>query len=51
LLAAYLGDTYGWYREADSTGLIMCAVGAGLLLAIFRFLSGTSAQTGRGENL
>jgi uncharacterized membrane protein YeaQ/YmgE (transglycosylase-associated protein family) len=51
LLAAYLGDRYGWYGETDSTGLIMCAVGAALLLAIFRFLSGTSAETGRGQNL
>jgi len=51
LLAAYLGERYGWYREGESTGLIMCAVGAAVLLAIFRFLSGTTAETGRGQNL
>jgi uncharacterized membrane protein YeaQ/YmgE (transglycosylase-associated protein family) len=48
--AAYLGERYGWYREGDSTGLIMCGVGAVVLLVLFRFLSGTSANAGRGEN-
>ena len=50
LLAAFLGEQTRWYRQDDSTGLIMCGVGAVVVLAIFRFLSGTSGDAGRREN-
>jgi uncharacterized membrane protein YeaQ/YmgE (transglycosylase-associated protein family) len=49
-LAAYLGDRFGWYREGEPDGIIMCVVGATVLLAIFRFLSGTTARSGGREN-
>jgi uncharacterized membrane protein YeaQ/YmgE (transglycosylase-associated protein family) len=49
-LAAYLGDRFGWYRQGETDGIIMCAVGAVVLLAIFRFLSGTTADSGGREN-
>jgi uncharacterized membrane protein YeaQ/YmgE (transglycosylase-associated protein family) len=49
-LAAYLGDRFGWYRQGEADGIIMCAVGAIVTLAIFRFLSGTTAGSGGREN-
>ena len=49
-LAAYLGETYGWYREGETDGIIMCGVGATVFLAVFRFLSGTTAGSGGREN-
>ena len=49
-LAAYLGDRFGWYRQGEADGIIMCAVGATVALAIFRFLSGTTAGAGGREN-
>jgi uncharacterized membrane protein YeaQ/YmgE (transglycosylase-associated protein family) len=49
-LAAYLGDRFGWYREGEADGIIMCGVGAAVLLAIFRFLSGTTAESGGRDN-
>src|SRR6202008_5166894 len=38
-LAAYIGETFGWYRNDEIDGIIMCGVGAIVALAIFRFLS------------
>ena len=49
-LAAYLGEHYGWYREGEIEGILMCGVGAIVSLAIFRFLSGTTAKAGAHEN-
>jgi uncharacterized membrane protein YeaQ/YmgE (transglycosylase-associated protein family) len=49
-LAAYLGDRFGWYRQGEADGIIMGAVGAIVALAIFRFLSGTTAGSGGREN-
>ena len=49
-LAAYLGERFGWYRQGEAEGIIMCAVGAIVALAIFRFLSGTTAGSGGREN-
>ena len=49
-LAAYLGDRFGWYREGEPEGILMCGVGAAVLLAIFRFLSGTTGESGGREN-
>lgn len=49
-LAAFLGETYGWYREGSTNGIMMCAVGAAVALALFRFLSGTTAKGGAHQN-
>ena len=49
-LAAYLGEEFHWYREGETEGIIMCGVGAAILLAIFRFLSGASERSGGREN-
>lgn len=49
-LAAYLGDTYGWYRQGDFEGIVGCTVGAIVFLAVFRFLSGTTAEAGGRQN-
>jgi uncharacterized membrane protein YeaQ/YmgE (transglycosylase-associated protein family) len=49
-LAAYLGDRFGWYRQGEVDEIIMCGVGAAVVLALFRFLSGTTAGSGGREN-
>ncbi len=49
-LAAFLGDRYRWYREGDINGIAACVAGAVVFLAIFRFLSGTTAKTGGHQN-
>jgi len=50
LLAAYLGDRYGWYSQGDFVRIVAYAAGAIVFLAIFRFLTGTTAQAGGREN-
>jgi uncharacterized membrane protein YeaQ/YmgE (transglycosylase-associated protein family) len=50
VLAAYLGERYGWYREGEVDGIMACAAGAIVALALFRFLSGTTAKAGAGQN-
>jgi len=49
-LAAYVGERFGWYRQDEIDGIIMCGVGAIVVLAIFRFLSGTAAGSAGREN-
>ena len=49
-LAAYVGETFGWYRQDEIDGIIMCGVGAIVVLTIFRFLSGTTAGSAGREN-
>jgi uncharacterized membrane protein YeaQ/YmgE (transglycosylase-associated protein family) len=49
-VAAYLGERMGWYREGDAMEFAMSAAGAFVLLAIFRFLTGTAAKSSRREN-
>lgn len=49
-LAAFLGNHFGWYREGDVNGIAACVVGAIVLLAIFRFISGTTAKAGADKN-
>ncbi|MDQ6656367.1 MAG: GlsB/YeaQ/YmgE family stress response membrane protein [Verrucomicrobiota bacterium] len=40
LLAGFLGRAIGWYREGDSAGFIASVVGAIILLAIYRMVTG-----------
>jgi len=49
-LAAYLGDRYGWYHQGEFEGIVGCAAGAIVFLMLFRFLSGTTAESGSHEN-
>ena len=43
-VATYLGQMIGWYRQGDAAGFLMSVAGAVLLLVIYRFLRGKSAQ-------
>ena len=38
VVATYLGQMLGWYREGQSAGFIMSVVGAILLLVVYRVL-------------
>lgn len=39
-LATWIGQLVGWYREGASAGFIMSVVGAIVILAIYRLLTG-----------
>jgi uncharacterized membrane protein YeaQ/YmgE (transglycosylase-associated protein family) len=39
-LATWIGQLVGWYREGASAGFIMSIVGAIVILAIYRLLTG-----------
>jgi uncharacterized membrane protein YeaQ/YmgE (transglycosylase-associated protein family) len=49
-LAAYAGASIGWYQAGDPSEFVMSAAGAITLLAIFRFLAGTSKESSRRDN-
>ena len=49
-VAAFLGDHYGWYREGQANGIAACVAGAVVFLAIFRFITGTTAKAGAHQN-
>jgi uncharacterized membrane protein YeaQ/YmgE (transglycosylase-associated protein family) len=38
LLATFLGQALGWYRQGEAAGFIASVVGAILLLAVYRML-------------
>ncbi len=40
LLAGFLGRAIGWYREGEPAGFIASVIGAILLLAIYRMVTG-----------
>ena len=40
LLGGYLGRAIGWYREGDPVGFVMAVIGAIVLLALYRALTG-----------
>ena len=42
LVATYLGQALGWYRDGSSAGFIMSVVGAMLLLLVYRLFKGRS---------
>ncbi len=40
LLATWLGEAVGWYRDGESAGFIGSIVGAVIILAIYRMIAG-----------
>ena len=38
LVATYLGQALGWYREGQTAGFILSVIGAILLLALYRMI-------------
>ena len=45
ILATYLGQALGWYRDGASAGFIMSVIGAMILLLIYRLIKGRMART------
>ena len=43
LVATWLGQAIGWYREGEAAGFIGAVVGAIILLLIYRFVRGRTA--------
>jgi uncharacterized membrane protein YeaQ/YmgE (transglycosylase-associated protein family) len=44
IVATYLGQVIGWYREGQTAGFIMSVVGAILLLVVYRLVRGMMAK-------
>lgn len=44
IVATYLGQVIGWYKQGQSAGFVMSVLGAVLLLAIYRWISGKKAS-------
>jgi uncharacterized membrane protein YeaQ/YmgE (transglycosylase-associated protein family) len=44
IIATYLGQLIGWYREGQSAGFIMSVVGAILLLIVYRLIRRSFAK-------
>jgi uncharacterized membrane protein YeaQ/YmgE (transglycosylase-associated protein family) len=44
IVATYLGQLMGWYREGQTAGFIMSVVGAIVLLVIYRLVRGMMAK-------
>ncbi len=40
VVATFLGQAIGWYRQGDSAGFIGAVVGAVIILAIYRLVAG-----------
>jgi uncharacterized membrane protein YeaQ/YmgE (transglycosylase-associated protein family) len=45
LLAGWLGQLIGWYKEGQSAGFIASLIGALILLGIYRMFKGRRATT------
>lgn len=43
VVATFLGQSLGWYREGQSAGFIVSVIGAILLLVVYRMIRGKSA--------
>ena len=43
VVAGFLGRSLGWYREGEAAGFIASIVGAILLLAVYRMITGRGA--------
>jgi len=46
IVAGFLGRSLGWYGEGAPAGFIASVVGAILLLAVYRALSGSRSRVG-----
>ena len=44
IVATYLGQVMGWYREGQTAGFIMSVVGAIVLLVVYRLVRGMMAK-------
>ena len=47
LVGGFLGRAMGWYREGDAVGFFMAVIGSIIVLAMYRFTMGRSAQVTR----
>ncbi len=45
LLAGFIGQSIGWYKQGDSAGFIAAIVGALILLVIYRLVAGRGNRT------
>lgn len=45
LVATYLGQTLGWYREGEAAGFVGAVVGAIVILAIYRLVARRGARS------
>ena len=45
LIARYLGEVVGWYRQGDPAGFIASVGGALILLALYRLIFGRRATS------
>jgi len=45
IVATYLGQLIGWYREGQAAGFIMSIVGAVVLLILYRLIRRMLAKT------
>jgi uncharacterized membrane protein YeaQ/YmgE (transglycosylase-associated protein family) len=45
LLAGWLGQVIGWYKEGQGAGFIASLIGALILLGIYRMFKGRTATT------
>jgi len=45
VIATWLGRVLGWYSEGQAAGFIMSVIGAILLLAIYRMITGKRSST------
>jgi uncharacterized membrane protein YeaQ/YmgE (transglycosylase-associated protein family) len=43
LVATWLGQAIGWYREGEAAGFIGAVVGAIIILLVYRFVRGRTA--------
>jgi uncharacterized membrane protein YeaQ/YmgE (transglycosylase-associated protein family) len=45
IVATYLGQLTGWYRQGQSAGFIMSVVGAIVLLTVYRMIRGAMTKS------
>jgi uncharacterized membrane protein YeaQ/YmgE (transglycosylase-associated protein family) len=45
IVATYLGQLTGWYRQGESAGFIMSVVGAIVLLTVYRMIRGAMTKS------
>jgi uncharacterized membrane protein YeaQ/YmgE (transglycosylase-associated protein family) len=49
-LGAFVGQKMGWYRSGENWQFLVVALGSAAVIAVFRFLSGTTAKTPQKED-